>query len=94
MALSLRRRFLYTVKRVGPTTPLTSEMTRRPIGVYPAGNMAALSRGLGRDILAVPMRGAKEIEVVTPGSLQAGCRHSSGQGGRGWPGWPPLCALP
>src|SRR5580693_758104 len=32
-------------------------------GLYSAGNLAALSRGLGRYILAVPMRKLKEIEA-------------------------------
>ena len=32
-------------------------------GMYSADNLAALSRGLGRYILAVPMRKVKEIEV-------------------------------
>jgi transposase len=32
-------------------------------GMYSAGNLAALSRGLGRYILAVPMRKVKEIEA-------------------------------
>jgi hypothetical protein len=32
-------------------------------GMYSADNMAALSRGLGRHILAVPMRKVKEIEL-------------------------------
>jgi hypothetical protein len=32
-------------------------------GMYSADNLAALSRGLGRYILAVPMRKVKEIET-------------------------------
>ena len=32
-------------------------------GMYPAENLAALSRGLGRYILAVPMRKVKEVEA-------------------------------
>jgi hypothetical protein len=34
-------------------------------GMHSADNLAALSRGLGRYILAVPMRKVKEIEVLT-----------------------------
>ena len=68
-------------------------------GMYSADNLATLARGLGRYILAVPMRKVKEIESrgADPSRpLQAGGRQSPGQGGRGRRGRtpPPLRAVP
>ena len=55
-------------------------------GMYSADNLMALSKGLGRYILAVPMRRLRDVDeaVSDPtGALSEGCRQSSGQGGRG-----------
>jgi transposase len=53
-------------------------------GMYSADNLAKLSRGLGRYILAVPMRRVRDIEAeVLTRPLQAGRRQLAGQRGVG-----------
>ena len=54
--------------------------------MYSAENLAALSRGLGRYIFAVPMRKVKDIEteVCAGRAATSRWRQPAGQGGGGW----------
>jgi hypothetical protein len=52
-------------------------------GMYSAVNMAALSRGLGRYVLAVPLRRVKEIGGSAEGGLHRVRRAPARDGGAG-----------